>query len=49
MATAAVIAAHFVIRSTSHPETAERLSRAGRHSFPVLIVVTNAVLVLIFV
>src|SRR5215204_5937707 len=34
VATAAVIASHFVIRNTSHPETAERLSRAGRYSFP---------------
>ena len=49
VATTAVIAAHFVIRSTSHPETAERLSRAGRYSFPVLILATNVVLGLVFV
>ena len=49
VATASVIAAHFLIRSAGGPDAAERLSRSGRYSFPFLILATNVVLGLVFV
>ena len=49
VATAAVIGAHYLIRRTGREDKAEWLSRVGRYSFPVLIVATNIVLILIFI
>ena len=49
VATTSVIAAHFLIRNAGVPDAAERLSRMGRYSFPVLILATNVVLGLVFV
>ena len=49
VATAAVIGAHYLIRRTGREDKAEWLSKVGRYSFPVLTLVTNILLVLVFI
>ena len=46
--TASVIAAHFLILTSGSTRGALRLSRAGQYFFPLIIVVTNAIVVLKF-
>jgi hypothetical protein len=49
VATAAVIGSHHLIRRTGREDKAEWLSKIGRFSFPVLALVTNILLVLVFI